>query len=98
MALTDFCDVLGSVHEDGFNRIIFHVMSQRPSLFNYGTQSFDYTLVQDPRPLCCPPEFVHPEVTKRRNPIVGHLEPLALPGYKGNFGLEYNFALTKLVI
>jgi hypothetical protein len=94
MALTDFCDILGAVHEDGFNRLIFHVMSQRPSLFHYGTESF----VKNPSLLCCPPEFIHPEVNKRGNPVVGVLDPLPIPGYVGNFGLEYNFSLTNLVI
>lgn len=98
MALTDFCDVLGSAHEDGFNRIIFHVMSQRPSLFQYGTASFDYTLVNKPIPVCCPVEFIHAEVIKRHNPIVGHLDPLPIPGYTGSFGLEYNFSLSQLLI
>lgn len=94
MAYTDNCDVLGEVHEDGFNRFIFHVMSQRPSLFNYGTESF----VRNPDSLCCPPEFVHPEVKKRGNPVVTLLDPLPIPGYNGNYGLEYNFSLSRLEI
>ena len=32
MALTDNCDLYGAVHEDGVNRIIRHIMRQRPSL------------------------------------------------------------------
>jgi hypothetical protein len=92
MALTDFCDVLGSVSEDGFNRIFFHIMSQRPSLFCYGTRAF----VKNPELLCCPPENVHPEVIKRGNPIVSQVPFLSIPGYSGGIGLEYNFSLKDL--
>lgn len=35
MAFTDSSDLFASFHEDGFNRLISHVMQQRPSLFNY---------------------------------------------------------------
>lgn len=37
MAFTDNCDLYAAVHEDGINLVIGHVMRQRPSLFNYGT-------------------------------------------------------------
>ena len=37
MAFTDNCDLFGAVHEDGVNRVIRHIMRQRPSLFNYAT-------------------------------------------------------------
>jgi hypothetical protein len=37
VALTDNCDLFGSVHEDGVNLVARNVMRQRPSLFNYGT-------------------------------------------------------------
>jgi hypothetical protein len=94
MALTDFCDVFASAHEDGFNRIIEHVAAQRPSLFHYGTQAF----VANPQLLCCKPEWVHQEVTKRGNPIVTLVPYLPIPGYPGDFGLEFNFSLSRLQI
>jgi hypothetical protein len=34
---TDNCDLYGAIHEDGINRVVRHIMRQRPSLFNYGT-------------------------------------------------------------
>ena len=37
MALTDDCDLFASLHEDGLNKVVRHVMRQRPSLFNYAT-------------------------------------------------------------
>lgn len=38
MAFTDHCDIYGAVNEEAFNRVAYHIMKQRPSLFNYGTQ------------------------------------------------------------
>jgi hypothetical protein len=92
MALTDFCDVFASAHEDGFNQIFSHVKMQRPSLFHYGTQAF----VDDYKLLCCKPEKIHPEVIKRRNPIVSRLDYLPIPGYSGIYGMEFNFSLVDL--
>lgn len=37
MVFTDNCDLFGGIHEDGINRVLRHIMLQRPSLFNYGT-------------------------------------------------------------
>lgn len=37
MALTDNCNLFFSVNEGGANRIVGHIMNQRPSLFNYAT-------------------------------------------------------------
>ena len=36
MAFTDHCDIYLAVLEAGANRVIQHIMQQRPSLFNYG--------------------------------------------------------------
>jgi hypothetical protein len=94
MPHTDFCDVFASVHEDGFNRIVEQIAAQRPSLFNYGTDAF----VKNYRLLCCKPEWIHPEVSRRGNPIVSRVPFLPIPGYTGNYGLEWNFSLSKLQI
>ncbi|MBE7172416.1 MAG: hypothetical protein INR73_17645 [Williamsia sp.] len=94
MPLTDSCDVLGAIHENGLNRIFFHIRSQRPSLFNYGTSTF----ASDPAKLCCPPDYIHPEVRKRGNPVVTQMAPLPVPGYEGGFGLEYNFSIVNLAV
>lgn len=37
MALTSNCDLYAAVHDQGINRVVNHIMRQRPSLFNYGT-------------------------------------------------------------
>src|SRR5690606_28083733 len=62
--------------------------------FHYGTSSF----AKDYERLCCSPQNVHPEVLKRGNPVVTLAEPLAIPGYDGNLGLEYNFSIPTLAI
>ncbi len=50
MAPTDHFDFYDSFHERGVNRIIEHVMTKRPSLFNYGT----LWVAEDPdKRLCC---------------------------------------------
>lgn len=65
MAFTDNCDLFLAVHEDGVNRVIRHIMRQRPSLFNYGSAD-----VAGNRELWCNPkvEFTG-DVIKYGNPI-----------------------------
>jgi len=65
VAFTDNCDLFVSVQEDGVNRVIRHVMRQRPSLFNYASAD-----VAGNRELWCNPkvEFTS-DVTKYGNPI-----------------------------
>jgi hypothetical protein len=66
MAFTDNSDIFASIHEDGVNRVVRHIMRQRPSLFNYGSPGIQ----QNPGLLCEQVE-VHPVVIERANPIVG---------------------------
>lgn len=64
VALTDDCDLFASINEDGANRIIRHIMRQRPSWFNFATAD-----VAANRELWCQiPEFTV-DVTKFGNPI-----------------------------
>jgi hypothetical protein len=91
MALTDHCDVFGSAHEDGINRIATHVMRQRPSLFNYGTQLFASN-----HELLCEPIHPHPEVVRRGNPLITIEDPLPILGTDGLLGLDFCFQLTRL--
>lgn len=93
MAFTDHCDVFGAVHEDGFNQIFFHIMRQRPSLFNYGTQFF----AAQPGRMCRRIE-VHPEVRRRGNPLVSVEDPLPIPGTNGRFGMDFCAQLTEAKI
>lgn len=89
MAFTDNCDLFVSFHEDGFNRLIFHVMRQRPSLFNYATAA----VANNPELLCKVIEF-HPVVSKRGNPLVTLEDPLPIPG--SNFGINFAVQLREL--
>jgi hypothetical protein len=96
MALTDRCDVFGSVHEKGFNNVVLHLQQQRPSLFNYGTISFvrktdllcNQAIIRD----------VDPDVELFGNPTVTEQPLLSVPGYTGPFGLEYCFQLAEFSI
>lgn len=85
MALTDNCDLFGSVHEDGVNRTARHVMRQRPSLFNYGTAQ-----VAANRKFWCRQVKVAPDVVNFGNPIMTVVPPLPIAdtGYGVNYCLQ----------
>ncbi|NTV47204.1 MAG: hypothetical protein HGB11_11935 [Chlorobiales bacterium] len=91
MGFTDNCDIFASFHEDGFNRIVQHVMQQRPSMFNYATAQIEK------RPdLLCSVIRPHPIVTKRSNPLVTIVDPLPVLGT--NYGINFAAQLTDLQI
>jgi len=96
MALTNNCDIFGSIHENAFNKVVRQLQAQRPSLFNYGTTTF----VNHPELLCNRRTVgaIDPEVVDFNNPIVKEEPLLAIPGYDGPFGLEYCLQLTELSI
>jgi len=75
MPFTDHCDLYGAVHEDGVNRVIRHIMRQRPSLFNYATAD-----VAANRKLWCAAVQFTPDVTKYGNPLFTIVNPLPLLG------------------
>ena len=89
---TSSSDLYGAVHEDGFNLIIHHIMQQRPSLFNYGTISFP----QNSNELFCKIIDVHPEVTRRENPLASSIDPLPVLGT--NLGVEFCFQVSSMTI
>jgi len=93
MALTEKCSVYASVNEEALNRIVAHLMRQRPSLFNYGTQFFE----NNPGLLCKPP-VVHPEILRRHNPIITIEDPLPILGTDGALGIDFCFQLVQLKI
>ena len=64
MPFTDNCDLYGAIHEDGINRVVRHIMRQRPSLFNYGTAD----VAADPERWCSKVDYT-PDVKKYGNPI-----------------------------
>ncbi len=93
MALTSDCDLFGSIHEEGINRIVRHLMRQRPSLFNYGTE-----YIRTHPHLMCSKVEVTKDVIKRGNPIITVEEPLNVLGTNGAYALDFCFQLTSLQI
>lgn len=75
MALTDNCDLYAAVHEDGVNRMIRHIMRQRPSLFNYATAD----IIANKEQWCAPVDHTD-DVTKYGNPLFTQLPPLPVIG------------------
>jgi hypothetical protein len=75
MAFTDNCDLYGAVHEDGINRVLRHLMLQRPSLFNYATAE-----VASNRELWCADVPHTDDVIKYGNPLFTIMPPLPLLG------------------
>ena len=88
MALTSNSDFYVAVHDAGINRVIKHVMRQRPSLFNYGTS----TLLSNSE-LLCKEIDVAPEVISAGNPIIKVLPPL--PVLSTSLGLNFCVQATK---
>jgi hypothetical protein len=91
ISFTDNCDIFASFHEDGFNRIIGHVMSQRPSLFNYATAD-----VANNQELLCSAIKPHPIVIVRKNPLVTIVDPLPIPGT--NYGVNFAAQIVEVKI
>jgi hypothetical protein len=75
MSLTNNSDIYAAIHDEGINRVIRHLMRQRPSLFNYGT-SF---LASNPQ-LLCEKIDAAPEVIGGNNPLIKILDPLPVIG------------------
>lgn len=91
MALTDNCDLFGSVHENGVNLVARHVMQQRPSLFNYGTAQ-----VAANRKFWCHQPAVAPDVVNFADPVMTVVPPLPI-GDTG-YGVNYCLQLTEAQI
>ncbi|NOJ30067.1 MAG: hypothetical protein DA328_07865 [Nitrososphaeraceae archaeon] len=95
MSFTDNCDIYAAVHEDAINRVVKHIMRQRPSLFNYGTS----LVASNPRLLCELIDTVY-EVTSNQNPLVRILDPIPIIGLSefpdasiGSTNLALNFGV-----
>lgn len=93
MTFTDNCDLFGSVHEDGINRVIEHFMQQRPSLFNYGTLA----VTQNPE-LFCRRINAAPSVIERKNRLITPEPPIPVVGTSGLVGMNYCIQFSKLEI
>ncbi|HKO61288.1 MAG TPA: hypothetical protein VJV03_09025 [Pyrinomonadaceae bacterium] len=93
MAFTNNCSLFAAIDEEGINRIVRHIMRQRPSLFNYGT-----AFLRDHPEYLCERIDVHPWVTARGNPIITVEDPLPIIGTDGSLGLNFCFQLTRAEI
>ena len=93
MPFTDRSDLFGAVHEEGINRVVRHIMRQRPSLFNYATPFFRR------RPdLLCTPIVADRKVTDARNPLFTVQDPLPILGAPVKIGLNFCVQLTDFVL
>ena len=75
MAFTDNCDLFAAVHEDGVNRVIQHIMRQRPSWFNFATAD-----IANNRELWCNRPQYTQDVVKYKNPIFKIEPPIPILG------------------
>lgn len=93
MPFTDRSDLFGAVHEEGINRVVRHIMRQRPSLFNYATPFFRR------RPdLLCTPIVADQKVIDARNPLFTVQDPLPILGAPVKIGLNFCVQLTDFQI
>ncbi len=92
MTFTQFSDFYVAVQDACINRILRHVMLQRPSLFNYGS----IQPATNPLPICRAIPAV-PAVLRAGNPLMTEMDPLpvlmtpAIPAIT----LDYIVQLTK---
>ena len=93
MAFTDSCDIFGSVHEDGINLVVRHVMRQRPSLFNYATIFF-----KENNKLLCVPIEVDQKVIDAGNPLFDEQDPIPVLATPVPIGLNWCLQLTDAQI
>ncbi len=91
MAFTDNCDLFGSVEERAINAVGRHVMHQRPSLFNYGTER-----IAENRRLWCREVEVAQDVVVFANPVMTVVPPLPIPGTA--YSLEYCLQIVAVEI
>lgn len=93
---TDKSDLFASVHEDGVNRVVQHLMHQRPTLFNYATSYF----ASNPHLLCA--EIPGADAVREQGfPILSVQPPLALPEATTGptqWGLHFCLQLTDAEI
>jgi hypothetical protein len=94
MALTAHSDVYAAVTEDGLNRVIRHVMRQRPSLFTYATTLF----LQSPDLQLCAEIDLAPGFDPAEQPIFTQQSELPVAGTVEPFGLDYCLQITDVRI
>jgi len=87
MTFTQDSDLYVAVQDAGINRVLHHVMVQRPSLFNYGS----VLPSTDPRPICQDIPVV-PQAVQAANPLITHMDPV--PVIQTSLTLDYIVQLT----
>ena len=93
MSFTSNSDLYVAIHDGGINRIVKHVMRQRPSLFNYGTEF----VAQNPR-LACSQIDASPDVIKAGDPLFTIMGPLPVFSTDPLLQLNFSAQLTKGLI
>ena len=91
MSFTSNSDIYVAVQDAGINRVVKHVMRQRPSLFNYGT-----VLISQDIQLLCSAIDADPAVFAADNPLVTVIDPLPVVGT--NYAMNYAIQLTNGLI
>jgi hypothetical protein len=88
MKFTQYSEIYVAVQDAGVNRILNHIMAQRPSLFNYGS----ILPATNPRPICREIHTV-PQVVQANNPLISRTDPL--PIIRTPITLDYIIQLTR---
>ncbi|MDQ1275560.1 MAG: hypothetical protein QG610_1134 [Euryarchaeota archaeon] len=88
MIFTQYSDIYVAVQDTGINRILKHIMAQRPSLFNYGS----ILPATSPGPVCREIRTV-PRVIKANNPLISGMDPLQI--IRTPIMLDYIVQLTS---
>ena len=88
MALTDNCHVYAALKDAGVNRVVRHLMQQRPSWVNYATPA----IARLPE-LLCEKVDAAPIVTLRGDPLVTVLPPLPVFGSTPPVAVNYSLQL-----
>lgn len=91
MKFTLYSDIYVSVQDAGINRVLKHIMAQRPSLFNYGS----ILPGTNPLPVCREIHTV-PQVIRANNPLMSRTDPL--PIIRTPIKLDYIIQLTSGII
>jgi hypothetical protein len=91
LTFTQYSDFYAAVQDAGINRVLHHVMTQRPSLFNYGS----IIPATNPQPICRAIPVV-PAVIAAQNPLMTEMDPLPVlmtPAFPA-INLDYIVQLT----
>lgn len=88
MTFTQYSDIYVAVQDAGVNRILNHIMEQRPSLFNYGS----ILPATNPGPVCREIRTV-PRVVQANNPLISRTDPLKI--IRTPITLDYIVQLTS---